>query len=335
MSIINNFFPAKSFRMDCYRHALIPIIHHFNKNWEIFMLFPLNHFSFENRLECREFGNVKINHMLLDVGIKRDFVNVSDEDFIDFICYSIDNEQPIIVYIDSYYNPSFPSIYMKYHSQHCIPVYGYDRQKKEFNIIDSDYMEDFSRKQRIMSFQDLKNCFLSYIKQYNSTGNIQRFSAIPSKCKQPKEKYINILRNIYFDQSDPLQKYHHEFEKFCEYFERIYSDRKVVLKSCDLFYMAFNKMINFKHMEYIGYQSILIDYEKINEIIEELIEKYNYVRAIFFKTHYSQKYKEESFYNCSKAMWDICNLEKTYISTLKQNLNGNNLNYSEGMSYEE
>ena len=40
MSIINNFFPAKSFRMDCYRHALIPIIHHFNKTWEIFMLFP-------------------------------------------------------------------------------------------------------------------------------------------------------------------------------------------------------------------------------------------------------------------------------------------------------
>lgn len=333
MPIIDNFHPASSFRMDCYRHSLIPIINHFNMMWEIFMLFPLNHFSFDGKLECVEFSDIKINHMLMDVGIKRSFVKVSDEDLIDVICSSIDNKYPVIVYIDSFYNPSFPSIYMKHHSQHCIPIYGYNRENEEFNIIDSDYIDDFTRKECSISFSDLKNCFLSYVKHYNSVSDIQVFSKIQPKCQNTKKKYIGLFKDIVCNNEDPLTKYHEEFGDFCKYFENIYNNQEIMLKLSSSLYMAFNKMINAKHIEYVGYKIILSDYMEIIKIIENLIEKYNYVRAIFFKTHYSKKYRVESFHNCSKVMWDIYSLENEYINSIKRGLVETNFNYIGGIPY--
>ena len=319
MKKLENFEPAQFLRMDCYRHALIPVVRHFNKPWEIFLLFPITHFSYSERIDCNELGKSKVNNMLADIGIRRVFTPVNRDNFISSVCNEIDEGHPVIAFIDSFYNPSFPSIYGKFHSRHCIPIYGYDEERKEFNIVDSDYIEDFTRIHKTISFDAAKEAFFSYNEQFEkgTTPFLQVFSLTSAMNSNPYKKYFNWFKQIILSEEDPLEKYHTEFKNFSEFFEKSYADESLMKAQITILYGAFNKMLNAKHVEYTIFGYMFDENCELQKIIDKQIDKFNYVRAIFFKTQRSGRYREASFAKCSEVIKEIIEIERAYIDTLK------------------
>ena len=149
---IDNIYPLNGYRLDCYRQALLPAIIHFGRDIRPFLLANVGHFNFDKTLSFSEIPILNYNLTIKNLGIVQQYLYITNNNFIENICKSIDENKVVIVYVDSYSYNRFPAVYSKVHSRHGILIYGYDVDNKFFNIIDSDFIENFERKKHKYHF---------------------------------------------------------------------------------------------------------------------------------------------------------------------------------------
>ena len=86
------------------------------------------------------------------------------DNLINSIIHLIDKDIPVIVSIDCFYERQRFDVYQKEHLAHTILIYGYNIVKKEFYIIEHDYVNSTIFREKIISFEEVDEGNLSYAK---------------------------------------------------------------------------------------------------------------------------------------------------------------------------
>lgn len=324
---IDNIVPYKPIRLDCFRQALIPIIIHYNKIYQPLLLMNYVYLKYSDKLIFEDHWVRNNCDSYKDIGIFVCNDTVTVDDYINKICTYIDNDIPVISLMDLFYNKLYPSVYLSLHSKHGVPVYGYDKENKLFDILDADYVEDFRKKKCKIEFQTMIDCFIGWSHNYNR-DNKYIISITPItglSWIDNIEKSVQLYRSL-LDEPEVIES-SKDLEIFYEWFLHEHNNEAVIMQAIGNICNCFNKVINGRLLEHDGYLEIF-DSSKIAPIVsylEELINEYNFFRAILYKTFYSKKYNGEYFERGVNSLNKILKLEKEHLDYIGKYLTLDNI----------
>lgn len=324
---INGVVPYKTLRMDCYRQALLPIITYYKKSVVPILLSDyLFYGGGPGTINTYNYQVADLGAAFNDLGIVVRRLVVEKENFVETICNCIDMGTPVASYLDSYFNPNYSSVYQNNHSNHCVPIYGYNKDANTFDIIDSDYIEDFKRKSTTISFDDLERAFLSWSNLYNGGDKIIfAFEDIGLSVKDIDSVYVQKYSRMFSRCNRDFSHHIDSFGRFVEWFSDNYSDEEIMLSKVNEFCRRITEIINGKLKEYYSYKDIFENIDEVYSNMELICENLNYIRAILYKTKFSKRYRERSFYNCISKFNEIVEQEKKQLELSQKYLNPFNL----------
>ncbi|EPR10592.1 hypothetical protein [Ruminiclostridium papyrosolvens] len=155
----------------CYLHHAYPLtsaMHHEDFNSWFFS----NYIQLEYRCQTKEVnfftyvicGNSVfipiLDYKILDL----EFIFKSNIDIIEFIKNSIENGYYVTTYIDEFFIPE-RTAYKNNHFRHDIMIYGFDLNKKIFNVTGYNDRSDYATSS--VDFSDFKNAYLNSINKQN------------------------------------------------------------------------------------------------------------------------------------------------------------------------
>lgn len=251
---IENFEPYNDiFNGQCFYRALFSVLKHFNVDVMNLLCNNVYYYGlvhdFEDGVYYDYFGmyenpGMDYKNLLAKSGIRMIERN-NVENVIPCIIDSIVNNRPVIIYIDCYYEPIRPDMYMQTHMPHSITIYGYDMDTKEFLIIEHDYVNGWNYKKRTLGFDDTERCYRGYVddgrQEYSSyfefDNDIEADTAWDYNCVL-KENYITCIDYISqgindleeFIPSDFINK-RQEIEKEGVAFTYVYDSVRKILRN--------------------------------------------------------------------------------------------------------
>lgn len=318
-----------SIRLDCYRCALYPILNYYNCDADLLFILINSMLRYDKNLICKEDNIIVLNDLFLDFSLETNWFTLSElNDIIPSIKRMIDNEGMVICFLDVFYYSHFHSVYKNTHTDHAVPIYGYDDQKKIFYTIDTDYLESFERTYTEISYEDIINCMVGY-SQLTNRPVVQFLKRKKEKLNiEPtliRKKYINLyqerMRNSYFE----YKNYINELALLCEYILQFSSFEKEMLNFSRQSYKHIDSFINNRMLEYYGIKYLFYNIENLQKNDMEIVEKCNFIRAIMYRTQYTGEYRKTSFEKFHYFFDSILNMEKERLEFI------NNFNWNDNI----
>lgn len=227
-------------------------------------------------------GNFDIKKVDSEVNVSKlvDFrlkhCNVTGKKLMKLIAKGI----PVIVGVDCYEMKERTDYYHKNHCRHFVMVYGFNIEKKIFNIIDHNYFNDYTFREKEMSFDELFFANRSYRKYFckeRTTSCIQ----VTKNKRSNKDDFFKFVFNKEM-LSCGFSFLFEDLERLKTYF--INANFEFLLLNTDRFISFFTAMKESA--------DILYYINKVPDLtccIEEIITCYIFLRAIFWKISRKKK----------------------------------------------
>ena len=164
---IPNFEPFNDFwYQSCFTKSLLTVL----KNYKVdiykyilcsFYFYTMPRIDEPFLFNMQEIRTKDDDELLRDFGVEWHAMETGDS-IQSKIIEDINDGSPIILYIDCFYEKMRRDTYGKKHLTHTITIYGYDLERRIFNIIEHDYLESEIYKKREISFEELEECHRGY-----------------------------------------------------------------------------------------------------------------------------------------------------------------------------
>ncbi len=322
--ILDNIEPFNEiFYKNCFYDALFPIIRHFNRPELAFTANNLFFYDLDTSQPLINFKHHTIHFVpendlynLLGIGIIN---KTSSSDIIRDLITAVNNDRPVIIYIDCFYESIRPDAYNKNHFPHTILIYGYDSKEKNFHILEHNYRESYLYEKRTISYLDIVNSYHGYLENLFEDHSHQSYCEF--YLKRDTSFYINddICKKFYVDkllENEQRLIYGLDYLKlFIEKFMNI-TDKESILLECmsDLLKVLYEIITNKKLERYI----VLKLFTKPSFIVlcNSIINTYTCIRGIISKFKLSMQYDSRSFKKAAEKLMIIYQLEKSWYNNL-------------------
>jgi len=104
-----------------------------------------------------------------------------NNNLVSSIIEDINNNKPVIVGVDIFYDPMCKITFGKFHSEHFLVISEYNSATEVFRVVEHDYVNENTYQYRDMSFKELEMCFSGRGFAFEKTE--------PIKCRQLCEDY--------------------------------------------------------------------------------------------------------------------------------------------------
>ena len=222
------------------------------------------------------------------MGFYLQHINVSD---LDTAAQYIDQGCPLLVGVDAFYYTARDDFYGKHHSTHFVLVYGYDKAKCTFNIIDHEYNNSYIFKEKEWNANDIL-----YASQKYAEGICEHkhTSFLLKRCRPIGEGIYDQIAN----HSELLDKSAENFERdMCKLKTYLYTNQEGLSKYCKkisaFFYTAHRKRAC------LAESTIGKKCSKLKNLLYEIPSMHAFFRAVFLKLEWWNDYK---FVEKNKAM---------------------------------
>ncbi|MCR3761929.1 non-ribosomal peptide synthetase, partial [Clostridium felsineum] len=320
---IDNIEPFNDiFYKNCYYNALFPVIKHYNKNILLFLINDVLVYDYNAEkayIDIQYIGCNPIKDILYEEGIDICGKDISN-DIIDDIIKAIKKESPVIMTIDCYYSSIRQDTYKKIHWSHALLVYGFNLNTKKFNVIEHSHKDNLTYSKATMSFEDLKNSYLGYIKNFSKKEptyfeivNVkENKSNMIAKDELDKLQKKTLIKNILLKKED-LYKGLNELQKFVQMYSDVIISEKTIKEKVESYVEGINHIINAKYVEKYRIEHVLGKNTTYYKKIIEIIELWENVRIYLGRYMYSGKFIAENFKLSVEKMYKIIEKEKEFI----------------------
>jgi len=328
--ILDNFEPYNDiWYKNCFYHALFPIIKHFNRDIFPFIVNDIFIYKYNNSkvgvefdLEIIEKDNIEkiLEDMSISVFTKVESPNIL-EDLID----SINNERPVIIYIDQYYESIRPDSYQKNHWGHTLLIYGYNNIEESFNIIEHRYRDCFLYEKRIMSYSDVEKCYNGFIANFQKEKKYPTYYEYTMKHSDPSFNKYNIFKksdyvDMFFENLQENRKAIYNgienIKLFTGDYKKMVFDEMALKNNVDSLLDSLNRLVGNKNLERYYILKLLDSKLSSIELCNAIINDWNFIRSIIGKYQLTLKYNLKSFEKTIEKLIEIYELEYQWYDSL-------------------
>ena len=159
---LQNFKPYNQLDyFDCYLRALFHILNYFHLDVRSVLLGHVYAYTYTNPNRtsfCLFQYNFK-ESVLENSGLCAEGILIDKSNFGRQILECCKANRPALLVIDNYYFPFSRDMYHESHNVHCICLYGYEKEKKQYHAIDVDFLNSFAYKEQIIEASSMQKFF--------------------------------------------------------------------------------------------------------------------------------------------------------------------------------
>jgi len=312
-NIIDNLEPfGHVFYKNCYYNCLFSVLEHFQVPVASFMINDSYFYCIKGSLLHMETCTLyNEDEWIESLGIRKTSVNTCDN-ILEYIISAIDDEQPLIVYVDYFYESIRPDVFQKVHGPHTLLIYGYDRQLSIFYVIEHSNRDSLAYKKKQIHFTDVSfgyQGYLTYFHEIRRHPTVIIFSynhLVDKKLHIPGfyqfiHKHYGCQKSAYRQSLIDLHKYADEIDN--------YSDINLLPEAL----MSINDIIQYKKIE--SYRWNMLSNGVPLEVIHSvdfimILEEWERIRIQIVKANYVQMIPNDFNTSISKSLQIILKNEK-------------------------
>ncbi len=322
----------------CFYSAFFPSILYFEKSIKPFLANDVSMYCYseedgfyklEIHYEARETLEQICQNLGLNITAKHNCT-----DLIDNITASIASNKPVLICVDCYYESIRPDTYMKTHWPHCLLIYGFDVNKKEFHVLEHRNAGSFVYEERTISYSDIVNSYKGYIEHFGKSDiRSLGFSKLCQKEGEIFPTYFEVSlfsENVHYKDTDYAKIYADNMiskkaevikglsylEDFGKQFEDIALNEESLRKNVDQILNVMNVVINAKRAEIYKLEKLYTDYSEVEEILKSILSCWDLIRVNLLRFMHTSKYKESKIIECIDSLKQIHRLETMYTNKL-------------------
>ena len=208
-------------------------------------------------------------------------------------------------------------------------VYGYDNDQQVCNIIEHRHKDNLSYEQQVMKYQDILNCCKGYtdnfyIKKIDMPVYLEFYPDAESSGSSREESPHSYIHQFAGNMSCKKEDLFAGIETLKAYkrdFGHITCNRELLDKNAENMLTALNQAINIKQVERYRLDKLFGGHLKVLELLDEIAEKWEYIRKVVAKYIYSYVYDEGDFNAAAENIIQIYELEIRFNKELFSLLN--------------
>ncbi len=302
--------------IDCKYAALLPIVSYFKMDIAEFLFDICYYYNYIQTQGVDSFG-VNMFRMktrkenLEDIGIlQRDYFGSFN--VVDVVIQAIDNETPIVVRVDLFYDNDALFYYQKIHWAHYLLIYGYDFAKKQFLIYDSVNGTDHHYITKTKSFMSVIEAYNGFIDFYINNKKLKKPTLMTFHEMTNKHEKMEICN--FLNELD--QKYMPKINDSLDAIKYFYEDIiHLVTSSQNVTYLKviIDKLsqlcVSKRAIQYLQNIPSFYTFNRQHQTVvlnETLLQQSMRLRAVIAKYYYSGKLNQ----NFKKSVIFQCNIIK-------------------------
>jgi hypothetical protein len=328
---------------NCFYNAYFPVVHHYGRTIMPFLANDIIVYGYNKNEKGiklnREFVHCEdLEQLSAGIGMYFD-KKVECEDPMNDIIDAITCGRPVIVSIDSFYEPFRSDTYRKMHWPHSILIYGYDDDEQVFHIMEHKNRENLAYEKRTIDYLDLVNAYYGYKANFDhiditnidisqdfrdmkhGEGHATFFACYAENkgvmdIEKEKSKYSSLFaRNISL-KKDVINNGLDGLILFMDDFKGYVQEEQCLSKVAEELANTLNTVINAKLLEKYRIGILLDNDPELLSIIDAIIDYWGEIRAAVVKYIYSSKYKQQTFINAIETMQKMIELERGFYCSL-------------------
>ena len=319
--VINGLEPFNDFFFkNCFYNSAFPVVRYYNKS---ILPFLINHMVLyrndENddggmRLQASYSELLPMEKLLASEAYTIQ-TTVKSADIVADIRQGIDALCPVILWIDSYYEPQRADTYGKVHRDHTLLVYGYDDLKQIFHIIEHGNMDNLDYAKREINYEDLIRCYRGYLINYGVMDKKPTVYKLFSQIHTQKntntlnadDKTV-FLKNVNSNKDALLENSRH-LRDFKNHFDELFCDKAKLDTHIENSVQKLNNIMNSKRVQLYVVKALFEQSTEAVVTLEKIIAGWDKIRSVTLWYYYSRRYKKADFQELIESINDIVCME--------------------------
>jgi len=307
------------FYQSCFMNSFVPVIRYYKKSLLPFMINDMNSYDIDEKnqmltVKCEPVR--PYNEILEENGV---VVGIWDQNGteIDYIKASVDQDRPVIIWVDTFYESLRHDTYHQYHLAHTWLIFGYNDEKRVFSIIEHNSKDSLDYEKHEVSYDELVEC---------SQGYKSNFLDIPDRITSyDMADYVpEISNSIYLRKFlDEIKKnkdtYWNGIAKLQNFVDEIsvtVLDEQMLSKKSYQLVESLNHVINEKKYERFRLELLQFRHPYLLMSMNKIIEDFSTIRSVIVKFQLVKKYNKVSFSAVNVKFQNILQREKDCLNLL-------------------
>lgn len=324
--VIKNIIPFNNiFYKSCFYNALFTSLQHFNKSILQFLSAEVY------KYEWNQQNNDQMGFQLTYIADQNDIDKLfeqrvytygirNNENIVFDVISAIDENRPVILGIDCFYESIRKDTYQKIHWPHNIVVFGYNCEMQIFHVIEHSHIDSLEYKEQFIPFEDIisghKSFESSFKKQLKKSDYIQLF-AYPFVF--PDHHFDLLLKqytNMYKKYEGEIRKGYNTVSLFSEQMIDLIDNKKMALQHLFEIKEHFKNVLYAKRAERYFLSNTVSEGSKIIDKLDIIIQTLELPYRLLEKMNFKKMIDESKFIKITKLFKDLECLEHEYFDLI-------------------
>ncbi len=308
---------------ECFYNSFFPIVNRYKKNIHEILANDIILYSLSrNKNEIGFNAHCHECKVVLDV-IKNIGINTEakthSENVISDTREAILRDRPVIIWVDCYYLSIRKDTYQKKHAPHTLLIYGYDDDRRMFQVIEHDRSENLTYKKTELPYEDVVNANKGYLNNNFdvSFATFAEFFCGDEMKNGSLHEAIEIFSNNLKDKKQMILDSIELIKDCQDHFIEVVSSEQKIKESANVILNNLNNIINLKQIERYRLERFFGKDNPAYSSMEGIIKGWSHVRIVIAKYIFTSNYKLDAFLNAVKILSNIYDLEHKYNKALE------------------
>ncbi|RJE89656.1 polyketide synthase [Paenibacillus sp. 1011MAR3C5] len=284
---------------NCFYNSLFPAVRHFGGSIMPFLLNDLIVFDRPGS-SGRPFGIDYVSVLPLDELFQLQGLNIitrhDHEHILSETIESLRSGKPVIVWVDSYYEPIRKDTYGKRHVDHTLLIFGFDEELRQFHIMEHDRQENLSYAARTIEYEDLVRSALGFAENFKDHQNRPSHYLLGRAQPTGSTDFIDADPEIFFAKTqlkgrERLEESRHVLMEMAEWVRHIVSTEESFHREAEGLVDLLNDIINAKQVERYRLNEVFGESDELALAFSSMVSSWETVRKSAARYMYMRKYE--------------------------------------------
>lgn len=313
------------FYNECLYNALFPVVNLYGGDIGSVLSNDIIGYKFNRSQNKTEFGIEFISEKTLEevletvgIDLERKF---STSDMLQDIVFSIAGGQLFILVVDCFYESIREDSYQKIHWPHTLCIYGYDLDRKVFNILEHDSINSILYKPAQISIKDALEASNGYIVNYRKESRVPiyyRFSQgeKAKACLRDDNRFGSNYLRYHQENKKIIYKGLDELRHFITVFEKATQNVSGLEAFIESIFYNIEAVINSRESERYRVKRFFQEEIHLSDILDEIIRLWRNFKLVIEKCRFKSSYTEKSLELLKERVNTIYKLEMQFYELI-------------------